>query len=100
MAAIGAPRISRYLGRKRFQRFSPRASRNIATQTATMLRSSPSAALTRARAECTRGIPTVRAEHPRPPAQAAGAAADDGGAQEQQWLAARTPAQDRAGGQT
>src|SRR5438046_2166787 len=66
MAAIGAPRISRYLGRKRFQRFSPRASRNIATETATMLRSSPSAALTRARAESTLVIPMATSRTPTP----------------------------------
>ena len=42
----GAQSASRYLGRKRFQRFSPSASRNIATETATMFRSKPSAFMT------------------------------------------------------
>src|SRR5216117_3843965 len=87
MAAIGAPRISRYLGRKRFQRFSPRASRNTAIETATMLRSSPSAALTRARAESTLVIPMLLHEHPFRPEQGEGDEADDGGAQDQQWIA-------------
>src|SRR5437879_11141142 len=84
MAAIGAPRISRYLGRKRFQRFSPRASRNIATETATRLRSSPSAALTRARAESTVVIPMLLHDHPLRPEQGEGDEADDGGGRDQQ----------------
>src|SRR5712691_64561 len=53
MAVTGAPSICKYFGRKRFQRFSPSASRNIATETATMLRSSPSASTMRDRAEGT-----------------------------------------------
>src|SRR5207244_11730907 len=94
MATIGAPRISRYLGRKRFQRFSPRASRNIATETATMLRSSPSAALTRARAESTLVIPMLLHAHPLRREPGAGDAAADGGAQDQQRLAHLPPASD------
>src|SRR5512138_616611 len=39
MATIGAPSDSRYLGRNRRQRFSPRAMRNIAATTASVLRS-------------------------------------------------------------
>src|SRR6266849_9514963 len=53
MAVTGAPSTCKYFGRKRFQRFSPSASRNIATETATMLRSSPSASTMRDRAEVT-----------------------------------------------
>jgi hypothetical protein len=34
MAVTGAPRASRYFGRKRFKRFSPSAMRNIAAETA------------------------------------------------------------------
>src|SRR5882724_9072630 len=37
IAVTGAPRPSRYFGRKRFQRFSPSASRKTAPETATML---------------------------------------------------------------
>src|SRR3954451_10426376 len=44
MARIGAPRDSRYLGRNRRQSCSPRAMANIARDTATTLRSSPSQA--------------------------------------------------------
>src|SRR3954467_6347637 len=42
MARIGAPRDSRYLGRNRRQSCSPKAMANIARDTATRLRSSPS----------------------------------------------------------
>src|SRR6266478_10241149 len=94
MAVTGAPRSCKYFGRKRFQRFSPRASRNIATETATMLRSSPSAALTRARAESTLVIPMLLHEHPLRPEQGEGDEADDGGAQDQQRIADLPPEQD------
>src|SRR3989441_1032488 len=97
MAAIGAPRISRYLGRKRFQRFSPRASRNIATETATMLRSSPGAALTRARAESTVIIPMLLHEHPFRPEQGEGDEADDGGSRDQQRARVRRARRSRGG---
>src|SRR6187431_183247 len=41
MASTGAPRASRYFGRKRFQSSSPSPIRNIAPATATTLRSRP-----------------------------------------------------------
>src|SRR3954471_17847680 len=44
MATIGAPRDSRYLGRNRRHSCSPSAIANIAADTATTLRSSPSQA--------------------------------------------------------
>src|SRR5437879_12280811 len=97
MAAIGAPRISRYLGRKRFQRFSPRASRNIATETATMLRSSPSAALTRARAESTVVIPMQFHEHPLRPEEGEGDEADDCGRPAPQRARVRPARRSRGG---
>src|SRR5712692_3618152 len=56
MAVTGAPRSCKYFGRKRFQRFSPSASRNIATETATMLRSSPSALRDRAEVNTARRL--------------------------------------------
>src|SRR5262245_51363516 len=42
MATMGAPSDSRYLGRNRRHRFSPRAMRNMAATTARVLRSSES----------------------------------------------------------
>src|SRR3954452_1851169 len=48
MATIAAPSDSRYLGRNRRQCCSPRAMSNIARDTATTLRSSPSQAARRA----------------------------------------------------
>src|SRR5438034_1180643 len=68
MAATGAPSISRYFGRKRFQRCSPSASRNIAMDTATILRSRPSASATDDRRVVTAGVAGVRS----PPTRASG----------------------------
>src|SRR5689334_9694885 len=58
MAVIGAPRLCRYFGRKRRQRFSPRFMSSIAEETATISGVRPKKARARARRESL-SLPTL-----------------------------------------